>query len=128
MRQYAYAVCRNKNSVSKYFVNHCVIVEQKKDLVYHCTRNSYGSYVCESEEEFCKRYEPLWYFEFESDKNIEEYFQEQKELHKNGFNLLTNNCEQFANGFYGKKVMRQTEFYLTMAAVAAVTWAAMKRV
>ena len=59
---------------------------------------------------------------------IEEYFQEQKELHKNGFNLLTNNCEQFANGFYGKKVMRQTEFYLTMAAVAAVTWAAMKGV
>ena len=111
MRKYIYAVCRNKQSVSRYFVNHCVIKDCETELCYHCTRNGYGAYVCETEEELTKR-----------------YFQDQKELHKNGFNLLTNNCEQFANGFYGKKVMRQTEFYLTMAAVAAVTWAAMKRV
>ena len=128
MRKYIYAVCRNKQRVSRYFVNHCVIKDCETELCYHCTRNGYGAYVCETEEELTKRYEPVYWFEFESDKNIEEYFQEQKELHKNGFNLLTNNCEQFANGFYGKKVMRQTEFYLTMAAVAAVTWAAMKRV
>lgn len=67
-----------------------------------------------------QRYDIVGAEDFESENDIEEYFCKHKQ--ENGdYSLIYNNCESFANGFYGEAHSNQTAYWLGgLAAVAAV--------
>ena len=64
--------------------------------------------MCETLEDFKKDNDILEYYLFESEKNIEEYFFDYQRKHGK-YNVLTNNCEDFANGFLSWDKSKQTK-------------------
>lgn len=118
MRKYAFLWVRSKDKWTSMFVDHCVIMDCRNRMCYHLTRDYDCGYVCESYDSLMERNELIRYMRFESDKDIEHYYNEQKWLHPEGFAAIGNNCETFANGFIGYKASKQTE---TLALIAIIT-------
>lgn len=56
--------------------------------------------MCESFEELKETDDVLLSFDFDSEKNIESFFIEYQAKHGK-YGVLRNNCEDFANAFYG---------------------------
>ena len=106
MRDYCFIISKDKTHVTKYLVTHCTIMDIETELCYHSTGRH--GYICETLEDFKKDNDILEYYFFESDKNIEEYFFEYQRKHGK-YNVLTNNCEDFANGFLSWDKSKQTK-------------------
>ena len=88
---------------------HCSIYDPVTNNVYHLSGRK--GYVCEQLEEFKKHNKILKKVRFESRKDIEAYFN-RCILSGKKYNAITNNCEDFANSFYGSRLSKQTELYL----------------
>lgn len=118
IHHYSFLIGNNKLEYTRYFVNHCIIYDRDTNLCYHLS-NPEG-YICEPLEELMNRYDIVDCEDFDSEKDIEWYFEEHKAAY-GGYDLLDNNCEDFANGFYGSAHSTQTTYMLGgLAAVCAV--------
>lgn len=105
---YYFLVSRDRTFITRFFMYHCSIYDPVTTKVYHLSGRH--GYVCENIEDFRKSNKILKIKKFESDKDITEYFEQCKKSGKR-YNALTNNCEDFANGFYGSRISKQTELY-----------------
>lgn len=73
--------------------------------------------MCEPLSELKETDDVLVSFDFDSDKNIESFFIEYQA--RNGrYGLIRNNCEDFANAFYGH--VRSVQVRRTVFAVAGL--------
>lgn len=106
---YYFLYSKDKTFITRYFMYHCSILDTKTNLVYHFTGR--GGYCCETLAEFLRENTIVQRKKFESEKDINAYFEKCKQKNE-AYNALTNNCESFANGFLGYRLSRQTEFYL----------------
>lgn len=98
MRHYSYLFTRDKTHITQYVCYHCVILDKDTELCYHSTGRE--GYVCETLSELKETDDILVSRDFDSDKNIESFFIEYQ-LKNGRYGLVRNNCEDFANAFYG---------------------------
>ena len=118
MRKYAFLWVRSKDKWTSVFVDHWIIMDCENRMCNDLTTNEDCANACEGSDPLKGLNELIRYIRFESDKDIEHYYNEQKWLHPEGFSAIGNNCETFANGFIGYKASKQTE---TLALIAIIT-------
>ena len=106
---YYFLISRDRTFITRFFMYHCSIYDPVTRKVYHLTGRK--GYICETIEDFKVHNKILRQIKFERDKDITDYYNKCKESGKQ-YNILTNNCEDFANGFYGSRISKQTEIYL----------------
>ncbi len=117
MHHYSFLTTKDRTYITRYFVTHCVILDRDKGLCYHSTGRH--GYVCETLEDLIRTDEVLACYDFDSDRDIEEYFY-QYQCRNGAYNAIDNNCEDFANGFIGYCRSRQTERFV-IGSVAIMT-------
>lgn len=108
MKHYLYLVLNNKTCISRYVMNHCAILDVDSMQCYHLT-NDFG-YIREPFCHVAERYDVIDAYPFSREDSIENYMQDcQSRLV--GYDIITNNCEDFANGFAGTEVVTQERMY-----------------
>lgn len=117
---YTFITASHKTYWTRYLCEHCIILDRDTMLCYHLT-NPEG-YVCAYYEDVMQEYDVVETIDFESESDIEDYFNKQKESHPEGYDLVDNNCEDFANGFYKQAHSTQKLFWLSGAAVACALY------
>lgn len=117
MHQYTFLRVKDRTYFTRYFCEHCVILDNETGLCYHSTGRR--GYVCEPLDEMLKTDEIMSSFDFDSDRDIEEYFY-QYQCRNGAYHAIDNNCEDFANGFIGYCRSRQTERFV-IGSVAIMT-------
>ena len=112
MKQYYYIRSRDKKHYTRYLMYHCSIFDPDTNLCYHFTGRN--GYVCESINNFIQDNAIIKVTAFNSNKNIEDYYCRCAARNR-PYNLITNNCESFANTFVGnREKSKQTECLLTL--------------
>lgn len=112
MKRYLYIRSRDRKHFTRYLMYHCSIYDPDTDLCYHFTARS--GYVCESLYKFRQENKIIKVTAFYSDKSIEDYYCRCAARNR-PYNLITNNCESFANTFVGnREKSKQTECLLTL--------------
>lgn len=115
MRHYKYLQLKNKVLLSRYVIHHCAIFDVDSGMVYHLTNP--GGYIVESIDELMKRYYLVDCIDFYSDRDIEQFMYDYQKMYGD-YNTIENNCEMFANDFYGEELSQQNRFYDIMGLLA----------
>lgn len=112
MKKYLYIRSRDKKHFTRFIMYHCTIYDTESNLCYHFTARN--GYVCEDLEKFIQENKIIKVTAFYSDKSIEDYYCRCAARNR-PYNLITNNCESFANTFVGnREKSKQTECLLTL--------------
>lgn len=107
MRKYKYLVLKNKTSLTKYFVRHCVILDEATSLCYHLDEEGYK---IEHISNLMERYDLVEEYAFQSEEDVET-FMICYAKRVGEYDWMSNNCEMFANSFYHGELMNQNDFY-----------------